>query len=119
MSANGNRGVTLPSALIRQTPAATPRRPESDPDAEPADDAAEGADAGEGQGGAREPRPSRARRARKPAAEGPGQPRKLTLPDDVYERLRLQAMQKKTTASAIAAEILNRGLPRFRVEREG
>jgi hypothetical protein len=37
----------------------------------------------------------------------------------VYDRLQLLAIRKRTTASAIAAEILDRNLPRFRIEREG
>lgn len=66
-----------------------------------------------------DPKPARRRTVRKPPAEGPGKARKLTLPDDVFDRLQLLAFQKRTTASAVAADILNRNLPRFRVEREG
>ncbi|MBV8315511.1 MAG: hypothetical protein JOZ53_11290, partial [Planctomycetaceae bacterium] len=45
--------------------------------------------------------------------------RKLSLPADVHDRLWLYARQKRTTVSAVATEILDRNLPRFRVEREG
>jgi hypothetical protein len=113
MAGSPNRGIpTLPSTLIRQPPP-TPQ-PEPNAEASAEDMAEQG-----GEAGGREPRPARRRPARKPAAEGPGTPRKLTLPDDVYERLQLQALQKRTTASAIATDVLNRNLPRFRVEREG
>jgi hypothetical protein len=46
---------------------------------------------------------------------------KLSLPEGVYDRLYLTAMNRKpkSTASAIAAEILERNLPRLRIEREG
>lgn len=43
--------------------------------------------------------------------------RKLVLSDDVYERLTLMAFQRKTTASAIASEILSRNLPYFTLTR--
>jgi hypothetical protein len=45
--------------------------------------------------------------------------RKLHLPDDVHDRLWLLARQRRTTVSTVAAEILDRNLPRFMVEREG
>jgi hypothetical protein len=45
--------------------------------------------------------------------------RKLHLPDDVHDRLWLLARQRRTTVSTVAAEILDRNLPRFKVEREG
>jgi hypothetical protein len=45
--------------------------------------------------------------------------RKLHLPDDVHDRLQLLAFQKRSTISAVAAEILDRNLPRFRLDREG
>ena len=43
--------------------------------------------------------------------------RKLVLSDDVYDRLTLMAFQRKTTASAIASEILSRNLPHFTLTR--
>ena len=42
-------------------------------------------------------------------------PVKLTLPDPEFSRLELQAIKKGSTASAIAAEILDRNLPRLRI----
>jgi len=42
----------------------------------------------------------------------------LSLPDGVYDRLQLLAIQRRTSASAIASEILDRNLPRLRIERE-
>jgi hypothetical protein len=41
--------------------------------------------------------------------------RKLQLPDSVFERLSLHAIKRKTNASAIAAEILDRNLPKHRI----
>jgi hypothetical protein len=64
-----------------------------------------------------EARTARPRRKRTPVG-GTGKGRKLNLPDAVYDRLQLTAIQRRTTASAIAAEILDRNLPRLRIERE-
>jgi hypothetical protein len=75
----------------------------------------------EGQGGgdaARENRPAQVHRKRLPVG-GETKGRKLNLPDQIHDRLKLVALQRRTTASAIAAEILDRNLPRLRIEREG
>ena len=53
----------------------------------------------------------------RPSGEGPAAgeqngARKRTLPDSVFTLLKLQAIKKGSTASAIAAEILDRNLPR-------
>jgi hypothetical protein len=37
------------------------------------------------------------------------------LPDSVFERLSLHAIKRKTNASAVAAEILDRNLPKHRI----
>ena len=44
---------------------------------------------------------------------------KLSLPDAVFERLELTAIRRRSTVSAIAAEILDRNLPRLRIEQDG
>jgi hypothetical protein len=79
-------------------------------------------DAGQGGGGAaaetKTARAARTRRARPPAG-GETKGRKLSLPDSIHDRLWLYARQKRTTVSAVAAEILDKNLPRYRVEREG
>jgi hypothetical protein len=66
---------------------------------------------------ARTPAP-KSRRKRAPVG-GETKGRKLSLPDDVHDRLWLLARQRRTTVSAVAADILDRALPRFKVEREG
>ena len=82
-------------------------------------DEAEGQGRGEAAPGPKANRPPRVgRRARTPAG-GETKGRKLSLPADVHDRLWLYARQKRTTVSAVATEILDRNLPRFRVEREG
>ena len=43
----------------------------------------------------------------------------MHLPDSVWERLQLEAIRKKKPISTIAADHLDRSLPRFKVEREG
>jgi hypothetical protein len=60
----------------------------------------------------------KSRRKRTPVG-GETKGRKLSLPDDVHDRLWLLARQRRTTVSAVAADILDRALPRFKVEREG
>jgi hypothetical protein len=44
---------------------------------------------------------------------------KLSLPDSVFDRLQLTANQRRKTVSAVAAENLDRNLPKIRIEREG
>ena len=101
------------SGLMRPT---TPPEPAIPPDPEiVADEAQEPA---EGQGGAVEAKsPARARRKR-PAVASKTTGRKLILTDDVHDRLWLLARQRRQTVSAVACELLDRALPRFRVERE-
>jgi hypothetical protein len=120
-STNNPRGIpSIASTLIRPTTKPTPRE---DAEAEKGEAAAEDrddqADAGEGQGGSTGSKPSRSRRRSRPAPGGEVKGRKLSLPDDLYDRLQLQAIQKRTTISAVAADILDRNLPRFRIERDG
>ncbi len=85
----------------------------------PADDPAE-PEGEQGRGDAAaapEARTPRPRRKRTPAG-GETKGRKLSLPDGVYDRLQLLALQRRTTASAIAADILDKNLPRLRIERD-
>ena len=49
------------------------------------------------------------------AAGEKGKDRKLTLLDAVFDRLVLTAIKRGSTASAVAAEILDRNLPRLRI----
>jgi hypothetical protein len=41
------------------------------------------------------------------------------LLDDLWERLQLEAIRKKTSVSAVANDVLDRNLLRLRIEREG
>jgi predicted transcriptional regulator len=45
--------------------------------------------------------------------------RNIRLSDDVHDRLWLLARQRKQTVSAVANELLDKVLPRWRVERDG
>jgi hypothetical protein len=101
----------LSPTLIRPT-STTPKPPEPDDRAEAEGDPIDGE---EGRGAAPEPR-TRRRRGQAPAGKTRG--RKLILPDVVFDRLQLTAIQRRTTASAVAAEILDRNLPRLRIERD-
>jgi hypothetical protein len=74
----------------------------------------------EGQGGdspAPAPRPRPRRRRIDPGEKTRGH--KLSLPDAIFDRLQLTAIKRRSNVSAIAAEILDRNLPRLRIEQEG
>jgi hypothetical protein len=67
-----------------------------------------------------EARPTATRtRRRRPAPTGKAKARNLHLTDDVHDRLWLLARQRKTTVSAVANDLLDKALPRWRMEREG
>jgi len=114
------RGIpTLPSALIR--PTTPPDQLElTEAGAEP-----EATEPAEGQGrGAGDPRAAaavaKARKRRPAAASVKASKRGLHLSDAVWERLQLEAIRKKTTASAVAEDVLSQGLPRLWIGgREG
>jgi hypothetical protein len=113
--ASQSRGVpTLPSALIRPTTPPTPAEPESAP-AEP-EDVAEPAE-GQGRGEPRAAAP-RSRRRRPSAPAEKTNKRGLYLTDTVWDRLQLEAIRKRTTVSAVAGDVLERNLPRLRIERD-
>jgi hypothetical protein len=98
----------MPSALIQST--MPPPEPQVDDQADVAGD-------GSGQSGASSAAGSRSRnRARRKAAVSEkSAAHKLTLPDSVFQRLELQAIKKGSNVSTIAAEILDRNLPRHRI----
>jgi hypothetical protein len=64
-----------------------------------------------------EPKPKT--RTRRVVTGGETRGRKLSLPDAVFDRLQLLAIQRRKTVSAVATEILDRNLPKLRIEREG
>jgi hypothetical protein len=102
------RGVpTLPTALIK------PTLPDA-PALELADDQVDG---DQSRGVAAEPKKPRVRKPSTASGEVKG--RKLSLPDSVFDRLQLAAFQRRKTMSVVAAEILDRNLPKLRIEREG
>lgn len=63
---------------------------------------------------ASKPRP---RRRRVPAG-GAARGHKLTLPDAVFERLELTAIRRRSNVSTVAADILDRNLPKLRIEQD-
>jgi hypothetical protein len=106
----------MPAALIRPTamPTPTPHEMNEGTGGEPLEDQADGDGQGRGEANGNPRRPSK-RRSRTSAAGEKGKGRKLTLPDSVFDRLVLTAIKRGSTASAVAAEILDRNLPRLRI----
>jgi hypothetical protein len=82
-----------------------------------ADDGGEQAD--EGRGASTPSTAKRSRRVRRPAAEEKTAPRNLRLTDDVHDRLWQRARELRLPIGQVANAILDRGLPRYKVEREG
>jgi hypothetical protein len=107
-----NRG--MPAALIRPTAMPTPHEADGDGSAELPEDPADGDGQGRGEANGSTRRSPR-RRTKTAVAGDKGKGRKLTLPDAVFDRLVLTAIKKGSTASAVAAEILDRNLPRLRI----
>lgn len=96
----------IPSLMMMPTPL----------DQSPADDQGGATEqGGDTPGSVPKPRP---RRRRVPIGGG-GKGHKLTLPDAVFERLELTAIRRKTNISAVAADILDKNLPRLRIEQDG
>jgi hypothetical protein len=108
------RGIpTLPSTLIRPTPTQTPPEQANGGQAE---EQAEGD--GQGRGAAPAEAKPRTRARRVIAGGGDAKGRKLSIPDAVFDRLQLTAIQRRKTISAVATEILDRNLPKLRIERD-
>jgi hypothetical protein len=65
---------------------------------------------------AAEPKGGKSRRKRTPAG-GKRTPRKLVMPDTLYRRLTLLAMDRNSDVSAVSVEILDRHVPHYEVKR--
>lgn len=104
------RGMTLPATLIRPTAPLEADAPES---AE-----VDGSEPNEGQGGASSDARSKPRRRRVVTPSEKTSKRGVYLTDSVWERLQYEAIRKRTNVSAVLGDVLNRTLPRFKVERE-
>ena len=113
MATAKDRGIpSLASALIR--PTTTQTQPEKPEPVEATDDQAEG----EQGGGSTQNEPKPRARSRRTAASEVAKGRKISLPDSVFDRLQLTAIQRRKTLSAVATEILDRNLPKLRIERD-
>jgi hypothetical protein len=102
----------MPTALIRPT-MPTPHEANGETGAELLDDPADGDGQGRGEANGNPKKPPR--RRPKPAPGEKSSAHKLTLPDSLFTRLELHAIKRGSTASAIAAEILDRQLPHHRI----
>jgi hypothetical protein len=108
---------SLPTGLLRPTTPPEPAFSPEAPEVEPAEEGRGDQRAADAVAAAASSAP-KARRKR-PAVSTKTTGRKLHLPDDIHDRLWLLARQRRTTVSAVAADLLDRNLPRFKVEREG
>jgi hypothetical protein len=105
------------STLIRPTP------PEPETETETVGSGGDGTPAGpvEGQGGAtgngRPPVP-RGRPRRVPRPKEKTSKRGLYLTADVWKRLQLDAIDRHATVSAVAQDVLDKGLPRLTITRD-
>lgn len=112
------RGLGLPvGSMFSRTPDAQPEQGDEDaPQELQVVPMAEAPPAEETQEAEPQPRP-RPRRSRKtPTASGP-KGRKIYLADELFFRLRLLSLQKGEKVSTVAAEILDKALPRFEVRK--
>jgi hypothetical protein len=101
-------GLAMPAGILQ------PTMPPDDPPA------------GEGQGGATDDGPLKAasraaRRSTLAARAGSGkvEGRKFYLPEDLHFRLRMLAYSRGQKLSECAAEVLDKALPRWNVDRTG
>jgi hypothetical protein len=102
-------GMALPAGILQPT-----TRPEEEPAVD------------EGQGGKDESqdakgatRATRKNRISGKAASSKVEGRKLYLPEDVFFRLRMLAYSRNQKLSECAAEVLDKALPRWNVDRIG
>jgi hypothetical protein len=63
-------------------------------------------------------RPTKPRRGRRAAPGGKVTGRKFQIPDLVFERLQLHAIKKRSNPSAVLTDILDRELPKHKIETE-
>ncbi len=107
-SSDKRTGMAIPAGILQPT---TPHK-------EPAP--AEGGQGGESSAVAPETKPPRVRKKKAaPAAAEKVEGRRLYLSEDVHFRLRMLAYQRGQKISEVAQEVLDRGLPRYDVNRVG
>lgn len=107
----------LPSNLLRPT---TPL-PDDEAPAKPAAAAPQASNGAQAPAAPAEPEPVKAprtRRKRAPISTEETKGFKLYLPEDIHDRLKLLAIKKRKRVSAVAAELLDKVLPRWRLEEE-
>jgi hypothetical protein len=115
MARDKESGVPTNALSLLMTPSAPRGEPGDGPDAPPGEPGAEGR--GGPPADARLAGSARSRRPRQPAATGKAKSRNLYIPDEVYKRLSLNALEKGETASAIVTRILNANLPHYDFKR--
>ena len=108
-------GSHLAGVLERSTPPRPTADPET-PDAAPADDAPEPEPAA-GRGRGAQPRKPAATKAADARAARKIKGRTIYLPDDLFERILVQAHRRNRTISEYVAGVLERQVPDHRVVR--
>jgi hypothetical protein len=108
-------GLSLPTGILQPTTPPDPARPPAGQGG--AAPAADGADEPDAPAGAKAPKGRKA--PRKAAGAGPEKDdgAKLYLSEDVRFRLRMLAFQRGKKISTVANEVLDRHLPRWKLER--
>ena len=101
--------MTVPAGILQ------PTMPLEDP---PADEG-QGEARDEGQGVKAGSRTPRKNKVTEKASSGKVEGRKLYLPEDLYFRLRMLAYQRGQKLSECAAEVLDKALPKWNVDRIG
>jgi hypothetical protein len=113
MAPQSSRGVPqVASVLMKATTQPEPAEAEYVP-GEDDQDQGRGPDQGQA-------KPRTRRRTRATLSKGEKTtPRKLILPDSVFDRLQLLSIKRRQTVSAIVADLLDRNLPHLRIEQDG
>ncbi len=106
MARDTKSGMSLPTGILQPTTPLDP--PEEQGGDVPADDGA----------GAKGPKSSRKRKATAATAPDRVEDMKLYLTEDVRFRLRMLAFKRNAKISTVANEVLDRALPRWKLERE-
>jgi hypothetical protein len=110
-------GLTVPAGILQPTTQPDDRR--ADEEQGRVRDEALAAAKDDGQDVKGGPRATRKNNLREKASSAKAEGRKLYLPDSIHFRLRMLAYQRGQKLSECAAEVLDKALPKWNVDRIG